>query len=76
MRRECTKVIAISVETGERMECDSLYGMARRLGVSVPAVCQALDRGGRVKGWNIYYTPEKYREKIGDIEKLIKELES
>ena len=74
--RQSTKVIAVSAETGERMEFDSIYGVARAFGVSVPAICQALNRGGCVKGWNVYYTPDKYREKISDLKRIIKELES
>lgn len=74
--RQSTKVIAISAETGERMEFDSIYALAKHTGAAVPSICQALDRGGSVRGWNVYYTPDKYREKIADIKRIIKELES
>jgi len=77
MSRRSTKVIAISRETGERLEFDTIYALAKHIGTSVPSVCQALDRGrsGSVKGWSVYHTPERYREKIKEYQEIIRELE-
>lgn len=69
------KVIAISEETGERMEFGSVYALAREIGVTIPAVQQAQERCGVCKGWRIYDSPDRIRERIKKLQNQLKIVE-
>lgn len=73
--RNLRKVIAISEVTGERREFASAYEAAGALGCTRQAALHALVSLQAVKGWKLYDTPEKYRERIKEFEEIIKMLE-
>lgn len=73
--RNLRKVIAIHEITGERREFASAYEAANALGCTRQATLHALECLQAVKGWKLYDTPEKYRERIKEFEGIIKMLE-
>lgn len=70
------RVIAINPETGEKKEFNGISEIAKDAGVTSAAVCQALDRGGTILGWNVYDEPDVLREKIRKLQETIKMLEA
>lgn len=75
MARAKRAVIAINVTTGERKEFDSVYAAAKALNVCTQAVQLAQGLGGVCKGWRIYDSPDRIREKIEDLKKQLVMLE-
>jgi hypothetical protein len=73
--RNLRKVIAIHEITGERKEFASAYEAATVLGCTRQGALHALECLQAVKGWKLYDTPEKYRERIKEFEGIIKMLE-
>jgi hypothetical protein len=73
--RNLRKVIAIHEITGERKEFASAYEAATVLGCTRQGALHALECLQAVKGWKLYDTPEKYRERINEFEGIIKMLE-
>lgn len=73
--RNLRKVIAIHEITGERREFASAYEASTVLGCTRQGALHALECLQAVKGWKLYDTPEKYRERIKELEEIIKMLE-
>lgn len=73
--RNLRKVIAIHEITGERKEFASAYEASTVLGCTRQGALHALECLQAVKGWKLYDTPEKYRERIKEFEGIIKMLE-
>lgn len=73
--RNVRKVIAINEVTGERKAFASAYEASGFLGSTRQAALHALVSLQSVKGWKLYDTPEKYRERIQELEEIIKMLE-
>lgn len=73
--RNLRKVIAIHEITGERKEFASAYEAATVLGCTRQGALHALECLQAVKGWKLYDTPDKYRERIKEFEEIIKMLE-
>lgn len=73
--RNLRKVIAIHEITGERREFASAYEASTVLGCTRQGALHALECLQAVKGWKLYDTPEKYRERIKEFEGIIKMLE-
>jgi len=68
-------LIAVNEETGERVRFDRVADCTDYFGVKRASVLHAVAMGSYIKGWRIYDTPEKLREKIEEIKKIIKKLE-
>lgn len=75
MERAKRKVIAVNENTGERRAYDSVYACAKALGVRIQLVQQAQSLSGCAKGWRIYDTPDRLRERIAEMQEQIKMLE-
>lgn len=75
MARQTRPVIAIHEETGERRDFSGMYETGRVLGVGHVQVLMAIMTGQSVRGWRVYDTPDKIRERIKELEKQIKMLE-
>lgn len=73
--RNLRKVIAIHEITGERKEFASAYEASTVLGCTRQGALHALECLQAVKGWKLYDTPDKYRERIKELEEIIKMLE-
>jgi len=73
--RNLRKVIAIHEITGERREFASAYEAATVLGCTRQGALHALECLQAVKGWKLYDTPDKYRERIKEFEEIIEMLE-
>lgn len=73
--RNLRKVIAIHEITGERREFASAYEASTVLGCTRQGALHALECLQAVKGWKLYDTPDKYRERIKEFEGIIKMLE-
>lgn len=75
MIRAKRAVIAINETTGERKEFESVYAAAKALGVSFQAVQLAQGLSGVCRGWRIYDTPARIRERIEDLKNQLAMLE-
>lgn len=75
MARQKRGVVAINEATGERKDFDSVYACAKALGVCVQAIQLAQGLGGVSKGWRIYDTPDKIRERIEELKNQLVILE-
>lgn len=76
MARQVRKILAVSVETGERKELASLYDCAIFLQTGLSNVAQALNRNGICRGWKLYDSPDTLRARISDLERQLAELEA
>jgi len=76
MAREKRAVIAINETTGERRDFDSVYRCAKEFGVCVQAVQLAQGLSGVCKGWRIFDTPARIRERIEELKNQLITLEN
>lgn len=67
-------MIAVSLETGERKNFESVYACAKEIGANVSNVLSALDSRGTCKGWMISDTKENIQRKIDELKKMMEEL--
>lgn len=74
MPRETRPVIAINEATGERVQYNSVYALAKALGVRNSHVMIAISMGNAVNGWRVYDTPENIRKRIEEMERTIEML--
>ena len=74
MARQQRETILINND-GERREYASEYAAAKALGVSVQSVQQAKRWNAALKGWRVFDTPEKIKERISELKEQIKFLE-
>lgn len=65
----------ILIKGEERLEFESEYAAAKAVGVNVTSLQQAKRWETSLKGWDVYDTPDKIRERIARLEKQIKLLE-
>ena len=68
MARIYRPLVGVNEKTGEVKRWESSYQCCRELGVALPSVTQALDRGGAVKGWRVFDTPESIDQRIAVLE--------
>ena len=68
-------LIAINEDTGERREFSGQYAAAKALGVGTSHVQISVMTCTAVKGWKVYDTPDRIRERIKMLEEQIKMLE-
>lgn len=69
MERFYRPVVGVNEKTGDVKRWDGLYRCGKDMGVAITAVAQALARGGAVKGWKIYDTPENIDAQIEELRK-------
>ncbi len=75
MPRNNRVVIAINEQTGERVTFSGLYAAGKELGANHVQIMHAIAEGQLVKGWRVYDTPDRIRERIKTLEGQIKMLE-
>lgn len=73
--RNIREVIAVNAQTGERKVFPGTYQAAKELGTSSQNVMYALNRNGLCCGWKLYDNAETIREKIAQLQQLLKEVE-
>lgn len=76
MARPSRKVVAVSIETGERREFGSAYECAIAIHTGHAAVLAALDRNGTCCGWRMYDTPDTLRKRIEELQRQLAEIEA
>lgn len=74
MPRQKRPVIAISLETGERKNFESVYACSKAIGANVSNVLSALDSQGSCKGWMLSDTKENIQRRIDELKKMMEEL--
>jgi hypothetical protein len=74
MPRITRPVIAISVETGDRKEFDSVYACKMALGVNESGIIRALDSMGTCNGWRLFDTKENIQKRIERLQKVMEEI--
>lgn len=73
--RQYRPVIAINEESHERREFNGAYAAGKFLGVSTSHIHISIATGSAVKGWKVFDTPVRIRERIKELEEQIKMLE-
>lgn len=68
-------ILAINEETGERKEYSGVYAAAKDLGTTGTSVVISIAMATAVKGWKVYDTPDRIRERIKELEKQLEMLE-
>lgn len=69
------KIFAVNTATGESKVFASHNDAARTLGATYQQVQIAVLRGGAVRGWRVYDTPENIRKRIAELEEQLKMFE-
>lgn len=64
----------ILVKGSERLQFDSEYAAAKAIGCNVTSLQQAKRWETTLKGWQVYDTPDKIRERIAELERQLKML--
>ena len=75
MSRIRRPVTAINEETGERKQFSGLYEAGKAIGAGHVQVLYALLCNQAVKGWRVYDSPKKIRERIKELEDQLTMLE-
>lgn len=76
MAKEGRAVLAVNTETGECKKYGSAYKLSLEINVTLRSVMQALERNGVCKGWRVYDTPERIRERIAELEEQLAVVEN
>lgn len=76
MGRPSRKIIAVNMETGERREFAQSKDCAGFLGVDHSNIRQAVERNGVCRGWRLYDAPDTLRDRIGELERQLAEIEA